>query len=59
MSADDYAAYLAPVVGTRIIAVQEENTSVFLFFDDGCVLEFYAEPDGGFSAELHQPRQVH
>lgn len=54
-----YVAYLAPVVGTRIIGVDEGDGNVSLFLDDGTVLDIYAEDNGGFSAEIRHPKQAH
>lgn len=56
---DQYKVYLAGVVGATIVSVDEEECSVFMHLNDGRVIEFYAEPDGGFSAEIHQPELLH
>ena len=58
-SEDPYEDYLKPLVGMTIVAVSEEDDSVFIHLNDGLVLEFYAEREGGFSAEIHQPGPVH
>lgn len=56
---DSYIAYLAPLLGSRVVAIEETDYTVLLFMSDGTVVEFQGEPDGGVSAELHLPRAKH
>lgn len=56
---DTYVAYLAPIVGTRILGVSEDDEGVRLYLGDGSQVEFTADPDGGFGVAIHLPGAGH
>lgn len=56
MDTEQDTEYFEQIVGACIVAVHDDDESIWLHLSDGSAVEFYSLPlpDGGFDFEIHE-----